>query len=484
MAGRPRVNQAPTNGSPHPRRDGNNPRPRPAALSEKEKADLRAAGKCFICKEAGHLARNCPLATNTRSDRRGQPPGVSTFSMAIDFDKIDSLRLQADASDLEAIRCNLMGLDDAGDEEGPSGDDTESADAPILEINWARAYDRPDLELPRTRREGRPYIRLGDPYSEHASNVLTRHMPYCCGRALGDECYDMDPLVVYQISETHNVIMGRGLVPDLEVPRYLLDDAEFNLPQWYQARVAELLGHRSCGRRAIPGEELGDVLSLAAEAILLKYIPFPKAWVRYRDGKVDQRFYCHRSQDAPVVVVHDDYLFTRSEIPIECFANRSLDLPNLYATVIRRVLAEPVFSVDALNDELLELFGHNDPISTPIAGEFIELFTVHTSKTGTHQPIAAIQRNAASVKDFKRLIPDSIVVIVNINGQPARALIDSGSMADFLSTKIAHQLKLDIFELQKQLPVHWQYKGLAQKLAAEQRQSCTISQLRSLGTSI
>src|ERR1700733_11732255 len=35
--------------------------------------------------------------------------------------------------------------------------------------------------------------------------------------------------------------------------------------------------------------------------------------------------------------------------------------------------------------------------------------------------IAALQRNAAVPKDFTRIIPKPIVVVVQINGQPARA---------------------------------------------------------------
>ncbi len=390
---------------------------------------------------------------------------MSIFGMAIDFESIDSLQEQVDAATLEAIMCSLMDLEGLNNEDDLSGDGTNEADAPILDIDWNHASNRPDLKLPSTRREGRPYIRLGDPYSEHTSNVLTCHIPYCCGRALGDECYDVDPMVAYQISNTHNVIMGRGLVPDLEIPHYLLDNHEFNLPQWYHERVAEVLGHRLCGQRQIPGEELGDVISLAAEAMLLRYIPFPTSWIQYRNGAVDQRFYCHRSPDNPVVIVHDNYLFIRSEIPLECFATCALDLPNLYATVIWRVFAEPLFTASSLDGKLLGLFGHEDPVCTPVTSQYLELFAAQTSRTDTHQPIAAIQRNAASVKDFKQLIPDSIVVVVNVNGQPARALIDSGSMADFLSTKIAHQLGLEIFELQKQLPVHLAVQGSRAKIS-------------------
>ncbi|KAI0362834.1 hypothetical protein BV20DRAFT_902769, partial [Pilatotrama ljubarskyi] len=67
-------------------------------------------------------------------------------------------------------------------------------------------------------------------------------------------------------------------------------------------------------------------------------------------------------------------------------------------------------------------------------------------------------------KDFKRLIPEPAVVVVHINGQPARALIDSGSLSDFMSAKFAHQIAVDVFELTKPLPVHLAVQGSRAKI--------------------
>lgn len=52
----------------------------------------------------------------------------------------------------------------------------------------------------------------------------------------------------------------------------------------------------------------------------------------------------------------------------------------------------------------------------------------------------ALQRNAAQVKGNHRLLPKPIVVKVLVNGHPARALLDSGSLGDFLSSTLADQL--------------------------------------------
>ena len=54
----------------------------------------------------------------------------------------------------------------------------------------------------------------------------------------------------------------------------------------------------------------------------------------------------------------------------------------------------------------------------------------------------AVQRNTAVTKDFMHMVPWPIMVTVKIDGHPARALLDSGSLGDFLSSTSADQLKV------------------------------------------
>lgn len=58
-----------------------------------------------------------------------------------------------------------------------------------------------------------------------------------------------------------------------------------------------------------------------------------------------------------------------------------------------------------------------------------------------------IERNAARVKDFERIVPHPIVIEVHVNGNAARALVDSGSLSDFISTKLVDQLNIPTFVL-------------------------------------
>ena len=58
-----------------------------------------------------------------------------------------------------------------------------------------------------------------------------------------------------------------------------------------------------------------------------------------------------------------------------------------------------------------------------------------------------LERNASLAWDFNRLVPLPIIIMTKIVGLPCRALLDSGSLSDFISTTLVDQLQLATFEL-------------------------------------
>lgn len=72
---------------------------------------------------------------------------------------------------------------------------------------------------------------------------------------------------------------------------------------------------------------------------------------------------------------------------------------------------------------------------------------------------AALQCNAVTLKDFAWLVPKPVVIVVQINKHPARALLDSGSLGDFMSTSLADQLGVTKSELKKPLPLQLAVQG-------------------------
>ncbi|KIO19465.1 hypothetical protein M407DRAFT_11384 [Tulasnella calospora MUT 4182] len=66
----------------------------------------------------------------------------------------------------------------------------------------------------------------------------------------------------------------------------------------------------------------------------------------------------------------------------------------------------------------------------------------------------------ASLVDFERLVPHPIVIEVFINGRAVHAVVDTGSLADFISTRLVDQLKLPVHNLNKPLPVQLATAGM------------------------
>jgi hypothetical protein len=78
----------------------------------------------------------------------------------------------------------------------------------------------------------------------------------------------------------------------------------------------------------------------------------------------------------------------------------------------------------------------------------------------------SLERNSARKKDLARNVPKPLVVEVNINGHKARALIDTGSLSDFMSSNLADQLHVDRVILEKPLPIQLAVQGSKTKCNA------------------
>jgi len=76
----------------------------------------------------------------------------------------------------------------------------------------------------------------------------------------------------------------------------------------------------------------------------------------------------------------------------------------------------------------------------------------------------AVQRNSAYTRDPSQKIPKPLVIQVMINGHRAWALVDSGSLGDFMSSTLAEQLKLKKKELTTPLPVQLAVQGSFSKV--------------------
>ncbi|KAF8227864.1 hypothetical protein L208DRAFT_1404802, partial [Tricholoma matsutake] len=71
--------------------------------------------------------------------------------------------------------------------------------------------------------------------------------------------------------------------------------------------------------------------------------------------------------------------------------------------------------------------------------------------------LPGLERNVSVTKDAARMVPKPVVVVAKINGHSVCALIDSGSLGDFLSTTLTDQLKV------KWITVEFQYQGISEQ---------------------
>ena len=78
----------------------------------------------------------------------------------------------------------------------------------------------------------------------------------------------------------------------------------------------------------------------------------------------------------------------------------------------------------------------------------------------------SLQRNSAQTKGKSQILPKPIVVKVEINDHPIRALLDSGSLGDFISSTLVDQLSIIREVLDSPLSLHLAVQGSRSKVNA------------------
>ncbi|KAG9087113.1 hypothetical protein FRC07_012906 [Ceratobasidium sp. 392] len=88
-----------------------------------------------------------------------------------------------------------------------------------------------------------------------------------------------------------------------------------------------------------------------------------------------------------------------------------------------------------------------------------QLAAMRLDKKNGESSTRNVKRNAARPKDITRKLPKPLVVQATINGKPVRALIDTGSLGDFISTTAVDQLKLEREALAKPIGLQMAVAG-------------------------
>ena len=89
--------------------------------------------------------------------------------------------------------------------------------------------------------------------------------------------------------------------------------------------------------------------------------------------------------------------------------------------------------------------------------------SVRKRKQGT-EGAYSLEKMSMRIKDQSRKVPEPLVVLATIDGHEVHTLIDSGSMADFVSTMVVEQLKLRKETYAKPLSVQLAVHGSQSKI--------------------
>lgn len=302
--------------------------------------------------------------------------------------------------------------------------------------------------------------RMGTVYSKRIAELLSEYIPtHGCNIAGDFSAPDFNEFVAYPINSGSHIILHENIDTDVILDNVYMRDAPFNVVGWYCSYLRKQCSLNipcsECTRTDY--EEFGDVILPAAAQILNEAIPYPSSEKLRTDAP--PRFECYWG-DRFTAIIGDNYLLRKFRFPRFLLENSCFDLVNAYA--VKACLSlDPTFGTADLNGELEYLF--SEPLDHHESVYYwysqIELNGIKAGGHTPHDSIPAMQRNAAVTKDFRRLLPEPAVVVVSINGNPARALLDSGSMSDFMSSKLAHQLGVKTFELEKALPVQLAVQG-------------------------
>ncbi|KAF9254034.1 hypothetical protein L218DRAFT_975941 [Marasmius fiardii PR-910] len=71
----------------------------------------------------------------------------------------------------------------------------------------------------------------------------------------------------------------------------------------------------------------------------------------------------------------------------------------------------------------------------------------------------SLERNSADVYDHNQRMPQTIVIDLLVNSQRARALLDSGSSANIISSRLVDQLNVHYTNLDRPIPVQMMVQG-------------------------
>lgn len=376
---------------------------------------MRTEGRCFTCKNIGHESRNCP-------ERKTAKPPTGVQSGSIRIPDLEKLANEARAVDLGSVRLLVDDFDSESDESSVTEDDCS-----------------PDLS--------EETVRAVTATSRRLEVLFTRY--YEADEALRNGMRPEERFSVGWIGQNHYSVTD--WVTGADYPHLVLPE---DLDDWNG------LVHRVVRRTILNSS---DVYPLAVASIRKEAYQYlhmlgycGPLWI---DVIPDETGFVVRVPGTGLAcfVTHQD--IRANNVPAFSY----LAHEEIRATIEPMDSPQDPHSQNAERRRrwLLHLSSvAHDPSRKP---SFKPKFKRSRQPTSA-DAVESLERTAARPKDLRRRIPRPVVVIVKVNGKPVRALLDTGSMADFISTTIVDQLKLETEVLVKPLPVQLAVHGSRSKI--------------------
>ncbi|KAJ3506850.1 hypothetical protein NLJ89_g6638 [Agrocybe chaxingu] len=218
-------------------------------LTEEEKTLLRKQGKCFHCREKGHISRQCPKAQTVASSKGSKPPGVKSFSVELAVQKEKQYRnLEGTTEPAKSVGASSVMLANVSFDTGSDTErsevfqdfanfmsgavnendswmcesDFEEAPEEYVEVGPTLSYEEAARLLYDPESEDTPKNvdgKIGDPLCEQVEHLLDAMRPYP-----GDPCWEGKDEVT---NETEVLEASMALRDDFLIGRCAIGD-EYN----------------------------------------------------------------------------------------------------------------------------------------------------------------------------------------------------------------------------------------------------------------
>ena len=323
--------------------------------------------------------------------------------------------------------------------------------------------------------------KVGDILAWKAREVLTRCQPFPDDEteALPKEFFDGTPRFKVTRGEEFPdddmyIIIDhfRGIIAFIHIAH--LRDNTFSIGKWYAEICAKQEGddspsvvHNWMQQREHHETIMGAVREQYTADILEMAFAFEDNDIDRMDKRFDVQIECH---DITHLVIHDRFRQIASQLPQESVEDPNFDLVNWYESRLAKIgLNQVDFTGEKIRDvasdqpTLSRIWNTIQEMIITVPKDFESGMEVNGVQVARDK-YPAVQRNAASVKDTTRVLPKPVTLTVNIDGHPARALVDSGSLGDFMSTNLADQLKVKREELENPLGLQLAVQGSRSKI--------------------